>query len=114
MAFVLKQSDSYSWPVTFDLPVDGGRHESQTFDAQFKRMPQKWIRDTAKKIDADKVTDLELAKEVVVGWSGVTDESGKDVPFSQKALEQLLDVPTLAAAIVLAFFGSIAGTKEKN
>ena len=26
MAFVLKQSDTYSWPVTFDVPVDGGRH----------------------------------------------------------------------------------------
>jgi hypothetical protein len=114
MAFVLKQSDSYSWPVTFDIPVDGGRHEAQTFDAQFKRMPQKWIRDIAKKIDADKVTDLDVAKEVVVGWSGVTDESGKEVPFSQKALDQLLDVPTLAASVVLSYFGSIAGAKQKN
>lgn len=114
MAFVLKQSDSYSWPVTFELPVDGGRREKQTFDAQFKRMPQKWIRDIAKKIDADKVTDLDVAGEVVVGWSGVTDDDGKDIPFSQKALDQLLDVPTLASAIVVAYFSSVTGVKEKN
>ena len=43
MAFVLKQSDSYTWPVTFDIPVDGGRHERQTFDGEFKRLPQSKI-----------------------------------------------------------------------
>jgi hypothetical protein len=64
MAFVLKQSDTYVWPVTFDIPVDGGRHEKQTFDVQFKRMPQKWIRDIAKKIDADEVFDVDVAREV--------------------------------------------------
>jgi hypothetical protein len=114
MAFVLKQSDSYSWPVTFEVPVDGGQHENQTFDARFKRMPQKWIREIAKKIDAEKVIDADVAREVLMGWSGVTDEAGKEVPFSQKALEQLLDVPTLAGAVVIAYFNSIAGAKTKN
>lgn len=114
MAFVLKQSDTYAWPVTFDIPVDGGRHEKQTFDVQFKRMPQKWIRDIAKKIDADEVFDVDVAREVVLGWSGITDDAGKEVPFSQKALDQVLDVPTLASAMVLAYFNSVAGVKAKN
>jgi hypothetical protein len=114
MAFVLKQSDTYVWPVTFDIPVDGGRHEKQTFDVQFKRMPQKWIRDIAKKIDADEVFDVDVAREVVLGWSGITDDAGKEVPFSQKALDQVLDVPTLASAMVLAYFNSVAGVKAKN
>lgn len=114
MAFILKQSDSFSWPVTFDLPVDGGLHETQTFDVHFKRMPQKWIREIAKKIDADKITDTEVAREIVTGWAGITEEGGKDVPFSQKALEQLLEVPTLAGQVVLAFFKATAGVKEKN
>ena len=114
MAFILKQSDTYVWPVTFDIPVDGGRHEKQTFDVQFKRMPQKWIRDIAKKIDADEVLDVDVAREVVLGWSGITDDAGKEVPFSQKALDQVLDVPTLASAMVLAYFNSVAGVKVKN
>ena len=38
MAFVLKQSDTYVWPVTFDIPVDGGRHEKQTFDGERRRL----------------------------------------------------------------------------
>lgn len=114
MAFVLKQSDTYSWPVTFNVPVDGGRHDSQTFDASFKRKPQKWIRDIVKRIDADDVIDTDVARQVLVGWSGVNDENGKEIPFSQKALDQLLEVPTLASAIVLAYFNSVAGVKVKN
>jgi hypothetical protein len=114
MGFVLKQSDTFSWPVTFDLPVDGGLYETQTFDAQLKRMPQSWIREIAKKIDADEVTDTEVAKEILSGWAGITDESDKEIPFSQKTLEQLLDIPTLSGSVVLAFFKATAGVKEKN
>tara|TARA_R110000772_G_C13059920_1_gene415152 strand:+ start:47 stop:391 length:345 start_codon:yes stop_codon:yes gene_type:complete len=114
MGFILKQSDTFSWPVTFDLPVDGGLHETQAFDVQFKRMPQKWIREIAKKIDADKVTDTEVAKEILSGWAGITDESGKEIPFSQKTMEQLLEIPTLSGSVVLAFFKATAGVKEKN
>jgi hypothetical protein len=77
-------------------------------------MPQKWIRDIAKKIDADEVFDVDVAREVVLGWSGITDDAGKEVPFSQKALDQVLDVPTLASAMVLAYFNSVAGVKAKN
>ena len=114
MAFVLKQSDTYSWPVTFDIPIDGGRHERQTFDGEFKRLPQSRIREIGKLIEDGETLDSAIAAEVLVGWSGVTDADGKDVPFSQKALEQLLDVPLLATAIVMAYFASLQGAKRKN
>ena len=113
MAFVLKQSDTYSWPVTFEIPVDG-RHESQSFDAVFKRMSQTWIRDIAKKIDEGKTSDTEVAKQAMAGWSGVNDAQGKEIPFSIKALETMLDIPSVAGAVVLAYFSSITGAKEKN
>jgi hypothetical protein len=114
MAFVLKQTDSFSWPVSFDLPVDGGRHQRETFDGQFKRLPQSRIVAIGKEIEAGEITDIELAREVLVGWSGVTDDAAKEIPFSQMALEQLLDVPMLATAIVTAYFESLKGGKRKN
>lgn len=119
MAFVLKQSDTYSWPVTFDVPVDGGRHERQTFDGEFKRLPQSKIAPMVAELGRlDDVSDMdrltELAAEVLVGWSGVTDDDGKAVPFSQKALEQLLEVPMLAVMIVKAYLDSLKGAKRKN
>ena len=119
MAFVLKQSDTYSWPVSFDVPVDGGRHERQTFDGEFKRLPQSKIGPMVAELQ--KVDDLgeleritEIAKDVLVGWSGINDDDGKEMPFSQKALEQLLEVPFLAVAVLKAYVDSIKGAKRKN
>lgn len=114
MPFILKQSDSYSWPISFDLPIDGGRHQRQSFDGEFCRLSQSRIREIGAQIEAGEITDAELAAEVLVGWSGITDDAGKDVPFSQGALSQLLDVPMLATAIVSAYFGSLQGAKRKN
>lgn len=126
MAFVLKQSDTYSWPVTFDIPVDGGRHERQTFDAELKRLPQSRIieiqdavqkRLTAIQRDEDTdgmITDQEIACEILVGWSGILDDKGEEIPFTEKAKAQLMDVPTVTASIVTSYFNSLQGAKRKN
>jgi hypothetical protein len=114
VAFVLKKSGSYSWPVHFDIPIDGGRFERQTFDCEFKQISQTRIREISEGIGSDGMTDADVAAEVLVGWSGVTDDNGKDVPFSQSALADLLEVPMLASAIVLAYFDSLQGAKRKN
>jgi hypothetical protein len=119
MAFVLKQSDTYIWPITFDVPVDGGRHERQTFDGEFKRLSQSKIAPMVAELqkledlgDLDRIT--EIAGELLVGWSGVTGDDSKEIPFSQKALDQLLEVPFLAVAVLKSYMDSIKGAKRKN
>jgi hypothetical protein len=119
MAFVLKQSDTYTWPVAFDVPVDGGRHERQTFDGEFKRLPQSKIGPMVAELqrledlgDLDRIT--EIAGDVLVGWSGISDDQNKEIPFSQNALQQLLEVPFLAVAVLKAYMDSIKGAKRKN
>ena len=119
MAFVLKQSDTHTWPVAFDIPVDGGRHERQTFDGEFKRLPQSRVGPMVAELqqledlgDLERLT--ELAKEVLVGWAGVTGDDGKEIPYSEKAVGQLLEVPLLAVSIIKAYMDSIKGAKRKN
>jgi hypothetical protein len=119
MAFVLKQSDTYTWPVAFDVPVDGGRHERQTFDGEFKRLPQSKIGPMVAELqrledlgDLERITDI--SRDVLVGWSGISDDNNKEIPFSQKALDQLLEVPFLAVAVLKAYMDSIKGAKRKN
>jgi hypothetical protein len=126
MAFVLKVDDSYSWPVPFDLPIDGGRHERRSFDARFKRLPQSRIDELLeagqRRVAAMRagepldgmVDDASVARELVIGWSGITDEVGEEIPFSAKALEQLIEVPMVAQAIVQAWGNSLQGAKRKN
>ena len=126
MSFVLKQSSSYKWPVSFKLPVDGGKFEKQTFDAEFKRLPQARINeiqtDVQTRIKAAErneladtsVTDISIANELIIGWEGVVDSDGDAVTFSETVKQQLLDIPTVASAIIVAYFDSLAGVKTKN
>lgn len=114
MAFVLSQSDSYSWPVAVEFPVDGGRFDRQTFDAQFKRLPQDRIRQIWDQIQANELDDDGLCNEVLVGWTGVQDGKGSEVPYSEKARKDLLRVPLVAAAIVGAWLDSLSKARRKN
>lgn len=112
--FKLSQSQSYSWPIEIQFPVDGGRHEKQNFDGVFKRVSQSRIKEIGKQIEASEISDMDLCKEVLVGWKGITDDNGDEVPFSESARDKLMDVPLVCAAIVNAFFGSLSAAKSKN
>ena len=111
--FKITQSSDYTWPVTVETPTDGGRTEKSTFDAKFKRLNQTRIDEIKKSVEAGEMRDADLAREVLIGWSGITDEGG-EVPFSDGAREKLLEVPMLATAIVMALLNSISGAKRKN
>ena len=120
MAFVLKQSISYTWPIPLIIPIDGGKKETHTFDGVFKRLPQSRINELLTlarnvelgRAEPDAMEDVETAKEMLIGWSGVIGDDGKEIPFSEAALDQLLDFPSIAGQIVKAFFLSIQSEKE--
>lgn len=126
MAFVLKQSDSYSWPVSIRLPADGGKREKQTFDAVFKRLPQSRINEIQQLVqqrikaaesgeDLDNgVTDQTIADEILLDWSGVVDGDGEEIACTKASKAQLLDVPMLAGALIAAYFESLVEQKRKN
>jgi hypothetical protein len=122
MAFVLKQTASYTWPVPLLIPVDGGRREKHSFDAEFKRLPQTRINEIIKlaralelgRGDEEALDDKTAAKEILIGWAGITDDAGKDVPFSESALDQLLEIPTIAGQIIRAWFNSMEVAKKGN
>ncbi len=92
MAFVLKQDDRFTWPISFDVPVDGGRHQRQSFDGEFVRVSQSRLRELGEAIQNDEMNDSDIARQVLVGWSGITDDEGEEVPFSKAAVDRLLDV----------------------
>lgn len=121
MSFVLKQKPTYSWPVPLIIPTDGGRREKFSFDAEFRRLPQSRINEIIKVARAmelgrsdEDLDDKSAAAEILADWSGITDDDGKPVPFSQAALEQLLEIPTVAGQIVKAWFASMEVAKKGN
>lgn len=114
MAFVLSQSESYTWPVVVEFPISGGRFDKQTFDVEFKRLAQSRIREIWDAIQTGEMTDDDLCNEVVVGWAGVQDAKGDEVPFSEKAKADLLNISLVASSIVTAWLDSLAKAKRKN
>jgi hypothetical protein len=126
MAFVLKQSVTYSWPVPFRVPTDGGKYDKQSFDAEFKRLPQTRINEIQAEVQArikatergeafeSDISDISIADEVLAGWTGVVDDEGEEVAFTAASKAQLLNIPGLAGSIVEAYFESVSGRKAKN
>lgn len=111
--FKLDQSGLYAWPVTVQVPTDGGTWTAETFDAQFKRLPDSQLQKMRAAVMAGELTDKAFALTVVGGWAGVTD-NGQEVPFTMATLERLLEIPGVATAVVLAFVESQAGAPRKN
>lgn len=123
MAFVLKQSATYKWPVTIVIPIDGGQKERHTFDGEFKRLPQTRVNELVTQLQLQQRPDIDpdqilpaqdAAREILVGWSGIQDDSGEEIPFSETALNQLLEMQMVAAQIILAWFNSLEVAKRKN
>lgn len=123
MAFVLKQSATYTWPITLVLPIDGGRREKHTFDGEFRRLAQTRIneiirqarlQERGKLADDEELQDQDAAKEILAGWTNVVDDKDEEVPFSESALNQLLEIPTVAGQIVRTWFESLEVAKRKN
>lgn len=112
--FKIVQNATYTWPVTLELPTDGGKTEKQTFDAEFKRLTQTRVDEIRSAVERGEMRDSELAREAMVGWSGIVDGDGGQVQFSEKSRDQLLDIPQVSGAVVTALLGSMSGAKRKN
>ena len=122
MALVLKDSDTYTWPIVYRQPVSGGRREKQEFEAEFKRLPQSrinQIQELAQKVidkdsDAPEISDVGIADEVLVGWDGIVDSDGEVIPYSKGSKAQLLELPMMAGTLIEAYFASLVEEKRKN
>lgn len=108
MAFVLKKTASYKWPVKVEVPTDGGKFETQTFDAVFKKMSRSAFGDLLEK------GEDALLEQILEGWEGINDENGKEVPFTQKNKKELCDDPYVVRALIGAYADSVTGVLAKN
>ena len=115
MAFVVKQSDTYFWPVEIEVASskNAGRHEKHTFDAEFKRISQSRVEEIISLGENAPVSDRDLVAEIMVGWKGVTDGT-EELPWSEANRDMVLDIPKVATSIVTAWTASLTGARKKN
>ncbi len=114
MAFKLVKGGSYKWPVKFSVAQDGGGYEVMTFDAEFKRIGRDEFHSLMDDAEADE-SSVKLLREVMIGWTGILDGEGNEVPFSETNREALFNFrPGLPLQISRCYFESIAADKVKN
>jgi len=112
--FRIKASDSYLWPVKGRRPLDGGKFEQFSFDMAFRRINETELAALVARTREGDLRDAEFVREIAVGFSGVQDAEGNEVPFSQQGLALLLNESGVPAACVTAFFESLPGARQKN
>lgn len=112
--FKLNQSKTFRWPVEVKLPADGGRFDTHDFDIEYHRISQSRIVQILELIASGEAKGKDVTKELVAGWARVHDAEGKEIPFSDDALDRLLEVPGVCAAINDSFIQAIRGQKAKN
>tara|TARA_R100001460_G_C3439042_1_gene163223 strand:+ start:159 stop:533 length:375 start_codon:yes stop_codon:yes gene_type:complete len=123
--FILKKEATFTHPIVFYTPSDGGTQKEETFDAVFKIIPQSRINEIGiqaqKKqkeldegiFDGVKISDYMIADEILVGWDGITDGENP-VPFTKATKKQLLDIAGLANILVEKYFNEVTKQKTKN
>ena len=124
--FILKKEATFTHPIVFTTPADGGTQKEETFDAVFKIIPQSRINEIGiqaqKKqkeldegiFDGVKISDYMIADEILVGWDGITDTEKNPIPFTKATKKQLLDIAGLANILVEKYFNEVTKQKTKN
>ena len=123
--FILKKEATFTFPIVYFQPADGGGQIKQTFDAIFKILSQSRINELSllvdkKKKEIDKgifdgidITDEKIADEILVGWEGI-DYEGKPLACTTATKKQVLDQVGLSLLLVEKYFQEVANLKEKN
>lgn len=85
------------WPVTVNVPQDGGRTQKATFEAEFELYTQDEVEEAI-------AANRDLLELQLVGWSeaGVRDEHDQPLEYSEAAKKQLLAVGYVRTALFAA------------
>jgi hypothetical protein len=114
MAFILDEDDSYTWPCRFYVPVNGGKHKMMTFEAVFAHVSQSRIEELTRQQTEGSKTDREIASEMIIGWSGVVDGKGEEIPFTESSKERFLNIAGMGSQICQIWTESRGKAKAKN
>ena len=108
MAFKITQKPTFTAKVDVYTPNNKGGHDYSTFEAEFSRKKVSELDDLRKK------NQLEVMREVLVGWKDFNDDENNPVEFNPENLEILIAIPEALNGLKSAFWDSVVKAKEKN
>lgn len=96
------------WPVTVQVPQDGGTVEEETFEAVFRLTPSTELTGAALG-SMGTITAIDALKKVFVGLGPDEPE-----PFTEKLRDDMLATDWVRAGISRSFVNCSLGIAEKN
>jgi hypothetical protein len=113
MPFVIDQSPFYKWKVEVKVNKDG-EVSTEIFNAHFKNISQSRFREMIKMVEDEQIDEVDVTKEVLVGWEDMEASDGSEVPFNKSTLNKLLEVRGFATAVGMTFIQSNEAIYKKN
>lgn len=114
--FVLRMPTAFWWTVRIPIPTDD-TYQVATLRVQFKPVDQHRL-DAMQGLNLPPgelpPTEHAICHEVVVGWWKLPDEHGVEQPFSAEALDRLLAVPVVRAALVATYLAAMRGMAARK
>lgn len=100
--FKLAQQRSIEWPVTVNIPVDGGKTQKAKFTGEFLVLSQDEI--DAVVLGRDERGRVDLLDVVLTGWrDDVRNEAGEELPFTDENKAALIGIPYVRAGLFAAY-----------
>lgn len=99
----LAASDRFWYPVRVDIIDADGVRRPHEFRALFRRYGRADFERLMRLVREGEITDDALARDILLDWQGVQDESGIEIPFSVEARERLIDLWPVLPALITAF-----------
>lgn len=106
MAFKIALNPSYTTTVKVNTPNDKDGFDTSEFKVKFKRVKLDELNALRQ------LTNLEAMKKVIVGFSELEGDDGKELDFNEVTLDALLNIPQALQALSEAFWVSLF--KETN
>lgn len=144
MGFILQQKPTFTAPVSFNIPADGGKTQKVAFSVTFKMLTASDYKELNRRIALNNAnhaalierlvtdqkerggepltampppefTDRDTIDTVLAGFGAdLFDEDKTPLEFNSDNLDRLLEVPGCEQAIVKSFFKHYAEQPAKN
>ena len=116
MTFKIVRPSTIKWPVEVHSPADGGKFVKRIFEAEFRYDSKAEIDDIGSRLGSGDLTAEAALQHVVIGWSGIADADGAEVPFSPSALNQAMEMDGVTDAMLRAYVTAVRGAagRQKN
>lgn len=96
--FKIARSNVILWPVTINLPVDGGKTQEVKVKVKFKRMPEDDYMALVEKHRGPEGEpaasaiqfNVGMLSELVADWPDLADEEGQPLEYAPEHLERML------------------------